>query len=507
MAAQPAPLQCAAMRRLLLAAICTCVLAAPVGCGGDDSGGPLESALSYVPKNTPFVVAIDTDLEGDQYDSMQAILDRFPGGLDVEDLLSSQLDSGNDGVTFEKDVKPLLGNPFVVSATDVTSFLSDSDDDFVAVLESSDSDALQRLIDKTKPDDEGEVAGATIYDDDGTLFAVKDDTVVFAGTKERLEAALERSDGGDGMDPDTFEEGLADLPEQALARVFLDVQALLDQDPDAADARRIEWVSALRTLGLTVSVEDDSANMEFNLRADGDLSEEDLPLAAGEDAPSVAGRKGEIAFGIRDPSQIVTFVEAALQAVEPQTFGDYEAGKQVISQRLGVDVDHDLFAQLTGDISVSLAVDGAFAARAEVESPGRFANSVDKAARALPQLGANLGVTRVRRHGELYEAQLEDGGRFFFGMIGDVFVAASDAARARELGSQQPNAVEGAEGSLVMSADAEQVALRVIQRLGSQLGAGGLLGGSLFARPLDELRGSVTSSTDGMRGRFSLTLD
>ena len=53
--------------------------------------------------------------------------------------------------------------------------------------------------------------------------------------------------------------------------------------------------------------------------------------------------KGEISFGIRDPRQIVSFFEAALQALEPQDFGDYETGKRAISQQLGVDVDEDIF--------------------------------------------------------------------------------------------------------------------------------------------------------------------
>lgn len=309
------------------------------------------------------------------------------------------------------------------------------------------------------------------------------------------------------MEPGRFDEGLDGLPEEALARAYFDVQALLAQDPDTEDARKIEWVGALRTLGMTVAAEDDSADVEFNLKAEGDLTEEDLPLAAGDEAPSIVRDEGEIGIGIRDPSQIVTFVEAALQAVEPQTFGDYETGKRAISERLGVDVDEDLFGQLTGDMSVSLALDGSFGARAEVKSPTAFADTVDKVADALPELGSGLGVTAVRPVGELYEAQLADGGRFVFGMSNDVFVAASDAARAEELGAQDPEAVEGAEGSMVMSADAEELALQVIEQLGPQLGVGGLLGGGLFARPLEELTGSVTSSTDGMRGSFSLTLD
>jgi hypothetical protein len=496
------------MRRLLAAGLCLCAFAAASGCGGDDgASGPLESALSYVPADTPFVVAMDTDLEGDQYESLQAILDRFPGGVKIDDLVARQLEGGEDDVTFANDVKPLLGNPFVVSATDVTSFISGTDDDFVAVLDTNDSEALDRLIDKTKPQEQGEVGDATVYDDDGTVFAVTENTVVFAGSQRLLEAALERAEAGDGMDVERFEEGLEGLPEEALARAFFDVRALLEQDPETEDARKVNWIRALRTFGLTASVEDDAAEVEFNLKAEGDLTDEDLPLAAGEEAPAVVRRQGEIAIGVRDPSQIVTFLEGALQAVEPQTFGDYETGKRAISQRLGVDLDEDLFGQLTEDLSVSLAVNGAFAAHAEVKSPRAFGDTVDKLARALPELGSSSGVTDVRRRGELYVARLAGGGRFFFGMRDDAFVVASDAARARRIGSAEPRSVEGADGSLVMAGNAEQVALRVIERIGPQLGLTGLLGGGLFARPLDELSGSVSSSTAGMRGRFRLGLD
>jgi hypothetical protein len=58
-----------------------------------------------------------------------------------------------------------------------------------------------------------------------------------------------------------------------------------------------------------------------------------------------------------------------------------------------------------------------------------------------------------------------------------------------------------------MSADAEQVALQVLRQVAPELGLGGIFGGGLFARPLDELNGSVATSTGGMRGSFSLTLD
>ncbi len=498
------------MRRILhTIALLACAAALVAGCGGDDSsGGPLEEALSYVPADTPFAIAIGTDVEGDQYAALDEVLGRFPNGDSLEDMLRQELEEGDEGVSYEEDVKPLLGNPFVVGATDIRTFVGESeDDDFVAAIQARDSEALDRLVEKTQPEEQGEVAGATVYEDDDTVFAIEDDIVVFAGTRQLLESALERADGGDGLDPDTFEESLDGLPGEALARAYIDLQALIEQDPDTEPARRVDWVAALRTMGLTASVQDDAVDVEFNMRTEGDLSEEDLPLAAGEEAPRVLQEPGEIGFGLRDPRQVATFFESAFQAVDPQSFGDYETGKRAVSQRYDIDVDEDVFGQLTGDTSVSVAVDGSFGARAEVEDPQAFTDTVDRLAEALPELGSGLGVTDVTRSGGLYEASLADGGRFVFGMSEDVFVAASDAARARELGSQEPSEVSDATGSLVMAADAEQLASQLLQQLLPQTGLGGAFGAGLFTRPLDQLSGSVESSTDGLRGRLRLTLD
>ena len=104
----------------------------------------------------------------------------------------------------------------MVGATDVTSFLDSSEtQDFVAALKAKDQDALDNLIDKTDPREVGEVAGATKYEDGGTSFAVKDDIVIFAGSSERLDQALERADGDDHLDEQTFDAALADLPQDA----------------------------------------------------------------------------------------------------------------------------------------------------------------------------------------------------------------------------------------------------------------------------------------------------
>jgi hypothetical protein len=499
------------MRRLLqaLAPLACAAALAAAGCGDDDgSSGPIDSALAYVPEETPFAVAIETDVDGDQYQAVDAIVGRFPGSDSIKESLRRELERTGEGVSFNDDVRPLLGNPFVVAAIDVASFVSDSDDtDFVAALEVEDQDALDSLIDKTSPEERGEVAGATVYEDDGTLFAVEGDMVVFGASSDLLDAALERADGDDHLDPESFEDSLEGLPDEALARVYVDLQALIEQDPEAAPAREIEWIGALRTLGMTLTAQDDAVDVDLNLRTGGDLSEGDLPLATGDETPEVDQRPGEIAVGVRDPSRLIEFFESAFQTADPSGYGEYEAGKRALAARLDLDVERDVYGQLTGDLSISTAVSGAFSARAEVADPGAFARTVDRLADALPQLGAGLGVVGVRPRGDLYEARLRGGGRFVFGLAGDAFVVASDAARARRLASAQPTPVENASGSVVLAADAEQVAGQVLRQLAPQMGIGGVFGAGLLTRPLEDLRGSLATSTDGMRGRVSLTLD
>lgn len=488
-----------------LAALTACLAVLLVaGCGGDDDASGIGASLSYMPADTPFAVAIDTDLEGDQFKSLDAILGKFPGADTIKALLKAQVTMGQEGIDFDKDLKPLLGNPAVISATDVTSFLSDSEEaGFVAALEVKSTDALDSLIEKTKVEKQGEVAGATVYQDEDTFFAVDGDLVVLAGSRDLLDSALKRADAGEGLSEDDFEAGLEGLPDEALARVYIDVQGLLGQSEGTAAARKIAWVDALRTLGLTVSAHDKSIDIDFNLRTEGDLSDEDLPLAAGDEAAQVVQRPGEIGVGLRDPGQLVTFFESALQAVDPQSFGDYEQGKRALAGRLDLDVDKDLFAQLGGNLSVSATIEGEFGVRAEVKDPAAFAKTVDKVAEALPDLAGDVSVDRA---GDLYQARFSDGITLVFGVVGDAFVLATDAARARALAGAQPAPVEGAEGSLVVRADAEGIARQILEQVAPQFGIPDPVV-PVFAKPLDELKGSIASSTDGLRGKFSLTLD
>jgi hypothetical protein len=501
------------MRRCLSVFLLFGLLAA-AGCGGgDDSGSPLGSALSVLPKDAPFAVAIDTNADGDQYQAVGKLLDKFPFSDQIKSSLLRQFEQSAGGVNFEDDVKPVLGNPLVVGGVDPQA-LSGNSNAFIVALKAKDKGKLEDLIDKMKPRKTGEASGATLYRDSDTSFAVKDDMVVLANDDELLKQALERADGDDHFGEDAFDQGLNGLPDNALARVYTDVEALLKNDPGSSDARSIRWTAALRELGLTVTARDDGLDVDFRVRTEGDLSDEDLPIASGDEAPPVIKHPGEIGLGIRDLAHIVHFGENAGQSVDPSGFGDYEQAKKTIDKQLGVSLDDDLIAQLTGNLSATVALDGGFGVRADLEDPKEFERTLTKIANVLPSFarGAGLGpVSLTKPNGErgFYSLKRADGSEVDFGVAGDVLVVASDARRAAQLASEQPVDVPGASGSVTMSADAEQLVNNLLKQFGAAFGLNdlGALGTGLFTRPLGDLNGHLSASPDELRGKFTLAIE
>jgi hypothetical protein len=499
------------MRRLVLALLAAGLLAI-AGCGGGDSSSALDSALAYLPKDATFAMTFDTDVDGDQYHALADLVKKFPFGEQIRGNALKGFEQSS-GVDYEDDVKPILGNPLVLGAADAEAITGDSQQ-FLLAMQAKDEGALHDLIDKTKPHEVGEASGATIYREEGTVFAVDGDKVVLANDEAHVKAALERADGDDHFDEDSFNQAFGGLPDSALAHVYVDVQALLKSDPGSADALRIKWVAALRQLGASVSATKDGIDFDFRVRTEGDLSDADLPIASGDEAPPVIKRAGEIGIGIRDPAHIVHFGENGAQSADPAGFGDYLQAKKTIDKQLGVSLDDDLIGQLTGNVSATTGIDGGFGERAELKDPREFERTLAKVADVLPSFarGAGLGRMRLSKPSGargFYKLTKPDGSKMVFGVAGDVLVVASDERRARSLATEEPTEVPGASGSVTLSADAEQLVNRLLQRYGAAFGLNdvGALGTGLFTRPLGDLNGHMSASPDELRGELTLVID
>ena len=502
------------MRRLFATAFVLLAVLAAAGCGGsDDSGSALDSALAYLPKDTPLAIALDTDVEGDQYEAVGKLVDRFPFGDQATGNLLRQFEQSSGGISFDDDLKPVLGNPVVLGAPSVDAINATSNE-FVLAGKAKDEGALEDLVDQLNPREIGEASGATLYQRGDSFFAVEGDMIAFAGDESQLKSALERADGDDHFDEDSFDQALEGLPDGALLRLYADLQAALENGPGSVDARKVKWIGALRTLGMTARAEDDRIDVDFRVRTEGDLSDEDLPIAPGDEAPPIIEREGEIGLGIRDLAHIVRFAENAGQAIDPAGFGDYARGKQTIDRQLGVSLDDDLIAQLTGNVSASVSPGGGFGVRSELKDPRAFERTLAKVADVLPSFaqGAGFGAVRLTKPSggqDFYVLSKPRGGAVVFGVVGDVLVVASDARRARELAGAEPVDVPGASGSVVAGADAERLIRRLLERFGEAFGIPdlGALGTGILTRPLGDLSGSVSASTSELRGKLTLGFD
>jgi hypothetical protein len=465
------------------------------GCGSKSSGSGLGSALSFVPKNAPVVVAIDTDPNGDQWKQVNALIGKFPFGGTAKAQFKSAFNA-RAGIDWDRDVKPLLGNDFVVAVTAASA--SGAPTPFVVAWKVKDEDAARKLLEKNSRKT-GTAEGADLYQTQaGNVTALKDGTLVSARTPQDVTAALKRA-SGDHMSEQDFNDALGSLDPDSLVRVIGNLQALLSE-PDAAAARKIKWVDALRTFGLTFRAESDGIALAFDAKTEGDLQDSDLPLAAGSSSAPVVRRAGEVGIGLRDPAQVLAFGQMAAQLTDPTGYAKFKAQKAKLSKQLGIDIDRALIGQLTGNSALSIALDGKFALRADLHDPAAAEATLKKAAPRLVKAakGKSVGLSTPKNGKGFYALAQANGKKVVFGVVGKSFVAASDAARAAQFAGQSPSVVPGAKGSLVVASDARALANAVAQRQGQGTAA------QIVTGALGDVTGWVDTETSGMTGALKL---
>jgi hypothetical protein len=179
-----------------------------------------------------------------------------------------------------------------------------------------------------------------------------------------------------------------------------------------------------------------------------------------------------------------------------------------------VSLDDDLVGQLTGNVASTISIDGKFGVRAELKDPRAFERTLAKVANVLPSFAegagfGTVGLSKPSRGEDFYALAQPDGDAVVFGVVDDVLVVANDPNRAGQLAGAQPSAVPGAKGSVAVSANAQEIVNALLGEFGPALGLGDLggLGGALFTRPLGDLTGFMSASSDELRGKFTLAID
>jgi hypothetical protein len=247
-----------AMRAFWITLLATLAFAA-AGCGSADVGAGQASGAEILKAGALAYWEMESDPDSDQWKQVEELLKRFPDGEKWIAQLKKELES-EEGVTWEGDVKPALGDQVAVAVY----AKSMADVSFVGMTNPEDPEKTVALVKKL---DEGEAEGGP------TFSRVVDDWVVISDKQASIDAALS-ADGGQSLaDAEGFKNGMSELPEDAISRVYFDPAAALDAfgDADAETAKALQMfgLDKLDFAGAWAKARDDGVELAGAVRGEG----------------------------------------------------------------------------------------------------------------------------------------------------------------------------------------------------------------------------------------------
>ena len=287
-----------ACRLAFVALLATAALT--VGCGS--TAPQIPESASLAPADAVVFARITTDDDSSQWQKAERVLERIPGARDT--LVSAiEQELSNEGLDWETDVAPALGDEVVIVGTaklrPIVLLQPESEEKLAALLEKSDQVPTR-----------GEVDGWVVLAENDTDLA-------------DYRAALER---GTIEGDDAFAAGLEALPDESLGLVWVDMAVLTNElSPVFQQATQekidlgIDWLSA------SLSAEDDGMLVAMGARTpDGGDTHYEPTLFRRVPADAVAA----LSFG---------GTQSALDRIQGQV--DVDGLSQMIEEATGVSLD------------------------------------------------------------------------------------------------------------------------------------------------------------------------
>ncbi|MFM8829160.1 MAG: DUF3352 domain-containing protein, partial [Actinomycetota bacterium] len=246
------------MRRAVMPVVAIAAAGAAVGgiavlsgCGSTASAGSAPASIAgYIPASSPLYVQVSTDTAGTQWTNLTRLGTLFPGFGDMRAELDKAL--AREGIAWDTDLKPLLGEAAAVAVTDVPDVesvakgaLTDpagaagraaataADQPMMAVLQIAPGKSadIKALITKAPGGmkETGTQDGATLYADAtmGSYAAVTDESLILGSTADVVKKALEvKAAGGEAALSGVFRfnEALSLLPDDVFAMGYVNVE-------------------------------------------------------------------------------------------------------------------------------------------------------------------------------------------------------------------------------------------------------------------------------------------
>ncbi len=288
--------------RIGLLAGAVSALALLAGCGGENASAGAENASTIAPASTQLFATVDADTGSDQWQQLQDLLDRFPGRDQLVEKLQQSL--ADEGVTRE-EIDDAFGPTVDFAALD----LSGDDGVGVGLTQTDDRAALEALL--AKSDEE-----LVVEELEGGWFAFSDDSASIAA----FETAAAK---GTLAEDAQFSDAMDELPEQALAKLYVNGTGLSDE-LEAFGSSVGQAGGTLVAMSAAVVAADDGASVRFWAKTDG-----------GTEPPDVGELVGDV------PSDAIAFVDLGLGQSEAQI-------REALQGALGADEALDAFEQQLG---------------------------------------------------------------------------------------------------------------------------------------------------------------
>ncbi len=349
--------------RVAHASLLAGLVLALVGCGGSDSaatGG--EGAASIAPESTAVYVTLNTDVDSDQVDQLEELLEKFPD----RGKLLAELEQGftEEGLSWEADIEPALGDTLDLILLDLEG---EEYEEFVAVL---------------KPADEAKLKSLLAKGDDPPVTREVDGWTVIAETAAVLDHFENARASGSLEDSPEFEAAMDDLPEEALAKVFVNGEAATKA---AEGAGAPAGKNRLKAFALALGAESSGIRLEGAVTAE--LEEQFASIEPYESTLIEAA-----------PEDALAFISANGRGRVSDSFQQTPGAFGQLRDLLGVDLE-----------GISALFDGEFALwvgpgapipevtfLAEVENEQQALAALDRLARLIPpETGAQSRTTEV----------------------------------------------------------------------------------------------------------------
>ena len=286
--------------RTLIAPIAIVVLALVAGCGGENASAGAANASTIAPASTQLFVTVDADTGSDQWQQLQDLLDRFPGSDRLVDELRKSL--ADEGVSKE-EIDEAFGPTVDIAALD----LSDDGGVGVGLTQTDDRAALEELLAKS--------------DEEFVVEELEDGWFAFSDEQASIAAFETAAAKGTLADDAQFSDALGELPDEALAKLYVDATGLSDE-LEAFGESLGQAGSTFVALSAAVVAADDGASVDFWAKTDGAVEPPDVGDLVG-DVPGDAIAFVDIGLGqteeqIREALQGTLGAEDALDAFEQQ---------------------------------------------------------------------------------------------------------------------------------------------------------------------------------------------